>query len=180
MMGIAEEQIKDFQDNLVQNHIIEIQKGKREMNKYTLAQIHSLINSVITVSEKFIAKVETGRARSRETYSDLQKLKTEAEVLKNKLIKKKGKMNEGIKDMVQFVKEKKRDGIIVVMTTEGLQEMELSEFIKQPIDEILYDLNRDELTVLTFIKDPKWINDYACGLVIAELKKHYDKENKNV
>lgn len=45
----------------------------------------SLANSVIMVANKFINKVETGRARSKETYSDLLKLKAEAIMLKNEL-----------------------------------------------------------------------------------------------
>lgn len=47
-----------------------------------IRQVASLINSVIAVADKFIAKVQDGRARSVETYSDLQKLKIEAELLK--------------------------------------------------------------------------------------------------
>jgi hypothetical protein len=49
-------------------------------------KVHALINSVIMVSNKFIYKVQTGRARSRETLSDLQKLKAEAELLRQQLI----------------------------------------------------------------------------------------------
>lgn len=48
--------------------------------------VHSLINSVIAVADKFIGKVERGEARSVETFSDLQKLKNEAVVLKESLI----------------------------------------------------------------------------------------------
>jgi hypothetical protein len=46
---------------------------------------HSLINSVIMVAGKFIGKVERGEARSVETFSDMQKLKIEAELLKKEL-----------------------------------------------------------------------------------------------
>ena len=49
-------------------------------------QSHALINSVIAVSNKFINKCETGKARSRETLSDLLKLKAEAELLKTALV----------------------------------------------------------------------------------------------
>ena len=45
-------------------------------------QAIALANSVIMVANKFIHKVETGRARSQETYSDLLKLKAEAELFK--------------------------------------------------------------------------------------------------
>ncbi|MBU4154497.1 MAG: hypothetical protein KKD63_16625 [Proteobacteria bacterium] len=50
-----------------------------------IRQIASLINSVIVVADKFITKVQDGRARSVETYSDLQKLKAEAMLLKANL-----------------------------------------------------------------------------------------------
>ncbi len=45
----------------------------------------ALCNSVIMVADRFIEKVKQGRARSRETYSDMHKLKWEAELLKSHL-----------------------------------------------------------------------------------------------
>ena len=63
-----------------------------------------------------------------------------------------------------------KKGNIVVVGTEGLQVMSLNEFVKQPIDGILYDLNRSEIVILQFIEDPKWINDYASTQVIRLLK----------
>jgi hypothetical protein len=47
----------------------------------------------------------------------------------------------------------------------------------QPTDGLLYDLNRDEATVLILIDDPKWINDYAVCKVIRTLKKRIDELN---
>ena len=55
----------------------------------------------------------------------------------------------------------------------GLTVVLFKDFIKQPTDGMLYDLNRDEATVLTFLPDTKWINDYAVVKVIRELKKPY-------
>lgn len=67
---------------------------------------------------------------------------------------------------------------IVFATAEGLQCTQLSEFIKQPIDGMLYDLNRSEEVVLTFLPDPKWVNDYAVATVIRALKNRiYELEN---
>ena len=83
-------------------------------------------------------------------------------------------MNE-LKEKVLAEYEK---GNIVVATVEGLQVIELIEFIKQPVDGMLYDLNRDELTILTFIDDPKWINDYAVCQVIRALKSRIDELEK--
>ena len=47
----------------------------------------------------------------------------------------------------------------------------IKDFLKQPIEGILYDLNRSEVVVLSWIKDPKWVNDYAVSKVIQELYK---------
>jgi len=70
-------------------------------------------------------------------------------------------------------------GNIVVAGIEGLQGMKLSEFVKQPVDGMLYDLNRNEATILTFIDDPKWVNDYAVAKVIRALKKRIDELEGN-
>jgi len=82
-----------------------------------------------------------------------------------------------IKDKI--LKEYKKGNIIVV-TIEGLQGMPLKEFIKQPADGILYDLNRDEATILTFIEDPKWVNDYAVCKVIRALKNRIKELEKQI
>lgn len=78
-----------------------------------------------------------------------------------------------IKDLI--LNEYKK-GNIVVSTHEGLQIASLKEVIKQPIDGLLYDLNRSEEVILTFINDIKWINDYASTQVIRELKKQLEEK----
>jgi len=60
------------------------------------------------------------------------------------------------------------------MTPDGPAVANLDEFIKQPAEGILYDLNRGREVVLMFIDDPKWVNDYAVGLVIDKLKALLD------
>ena len=55
------------------------------MEKEIKQQINSLCNSVIMVAEKFINKCKTGRAKSVETLSDMQIIKKEAELLKEKI-----------------------------------------------------------------------------------------------
>ena len=83
---------------------------------------------------------------------------------------------KSIKDLVL---EKEKEGKVVLATWEGLKEADLEAIIKQPTEGLLYDLNRGKATVLTFISDEnkveKWINDYACGLVIKRLKEKLDK-----
>ena len=79
-----------------------------------------------------------------------------------------------------IILEEYKKGNIMVLGIEGLQCMPITEFIKQPVDGILYDLNRDEATVLSFFPDHKWINDYAVAQVIRALKNRIDElENKN-
>ena len=75
---------------------------------------------------------------------------------------------KSIKDKI--LKEYKK-GNIIVAGIDGLQGMPIKEFIKQPVEGMLYDLNRDEVTVLTLIDNPKWVNDYAVSKVIVALKK---------
>ena len=82
------------------------------------------------------------------------------------------KEKEKFRDMIL---QKEKEGKIVFMTIEGPMSVDLEEFIKQPTEGLLYDLNRDRVTVLTFIDDVKWVNDFAVGLVIAKLKESYDK-----
>ena len=75
---------------------------------------------------------------------------------------------KSIKDKV--LKEYKKRNIVVA-GIDGLQGIPIKEFIKQPVEGMLYDLNRDEATVLTLIDNPKWVNDYAVSKVIVALKK---------
>ncbi len=84
---------------------------------------------------------------------------------------KKEEIAEKIKEIVL---EEHKKGNIVVATFDGLQYMKLADFVEQPAEGLLYDLNRTESVILTFIKDPKWVNDYAVATVIRELKNKID------
>lgn len=70
-----------------------------------------------------------------------------------------------------FVLAESRKGNVVVMGIEGPMAGPLEEFIKQPAEGILYDLNRLPEVVMTFIDDPKWVNDYAVSMVIRRLRE---------
>ena len=87
-----------------------------------------------------------------------------------------GKPGE-IKNMIL---EEYKKGNIVVSTSEGIMMASLKDIIKQPTEGLLYDLNRDEATILTLIDDPKWINDYACMAVIRELKKQLKHQEEQL
>jgi len=73
-------------------------------------------------------------------------------------------------EIKKFILDEYKKGNVVIYDHEGLKTMSLDEIIKQPADGLLYDLNRNEAVILTFIDDPKWINDYACAQVIRKLK----------
>jgi len=82
-------------------------------------------------------------------------------------------------DIKQKVIELSNEGKILFMQSGSLYSVDVKEFIKQPADGILYDLNRSEVTTLAFIDDPKWINDYAVRKVIRSLKETIQElENK--
>ena len=67
--------------------------------------------------------------------------------------------------------KKAKENIIVFMGDGVPLEMNLDEFVKQPTNGILYNLNRLPEVILTFIDDPKWVNDYAVYLTIKRLKE---------
>ena len=60
-------------------------------------------------------------------------------------------------------------GNLVYANIEGLKSIKFEEFIKQPLDGMLYDINRNAATILTFLDDPKWVNDFA----LTKLLEYY-------
>jgi hypothetical protein len=79
------------------------------------------------------------------------------------------------KSFRDMILEEYEKGNVVFATVEGYATCPIEKFIKQPIEGILYDLNRYEATVLTWIKDQKWVNDFAVAKVIRKLKEELDK-----
>ena len=82
-------------------------------------------------------------------------------------------------ELKQLILDKRKEGKLVHTTIEGFISVDISEFIKQPADGILYDLNRLEEVVLTFIDDPKWLNDFAVALTIRALKTEIEALRKS-
>ena len=72
-----------------------------------------------------------------------------------------------------------KEGKVVINTVEGPCIVSLEELVDQPAEGILYDLNRSDSITLTFMDDPKWINDFACAQVIRYLKEQLEEHEKN-
>ena len=70
-----------------------------------------------------------------------------------------------------LVLKEEAQGNVVYMTYEGPAVADLNDFISQPAEGILYDLNKDRGTVLTRIDDVRGVNDFAVGMVIRRLKE---------
>jgi len=78
----------------------------------------------------------------------------------------------------ELVLEGRDEGKVVWLQHDGggfaVMSAPTKEFIRQPADGILYDLNRLEEIALTYIDDPKWVNDFAVALTIRALKEERD------
>jgi hypothetical protein len=75
-----------------------------------------------------------------------------------------------MEELRNIVLQNAKDGNVVFLAMDEIMAAPLDEFVKQPTEGLLYDLNRDKVTVLAFIDDPKWVNDFAVALVIEKLK----------
>lgn len=76
------------------------------------------------------------------------------------------------KEWLDKIEEEMKKGNVCFLTYEGLMSIPLSEFIQQPAEGILYDLNRLPEVVACWIDgDLKWVNDYAVGMTIKYLKE---------
>jgi len=75
-------------------------------------------------------------------------------------------------ELQNIVLDEMKKGFIVFRTIEGLRKQELSEFVKQPLEGQLYDINRDMATCLAFIDEPMGVNNFASNVLI---RYYYDK-----
>ena len=75
-------------------------------------------------------------------------------------------MSDEVKELV--IKAPK-DGKVIILTLSGLVEADINNLLSQPVDGLLYDLNRDELSILAIRDNPRWINDYAIMQILRFL-----------
>lgn len=90
----------------------------------------------------------------------------------DKLDEAEGRLRE---ELMEWILEKRREGEVVVMGLNGPMHMPVKDFVNQPADGILYDLNRLEEVISTWLEDPKWVNDFAVAMTIRELKTRADR-----
>lgn len=64
-------------------------------------------------------------------------------------------------NLKEKILEEMQQGRICYRTIEGVFSATLESFTQQPLEGMLYDLNRDRATILAFLDDPKWTNDLA-------------------
>lgn len=77
-----------------------------------------------------------------------------------------------LKELV--LEERKNGNVVFWALPDRLATVKLDDIVEQPADGLLYDLNRSEEVVLTFIDDRKWVNDFAVAQVIRKLVEQRD------
>ena len=78
-----------------------------------------------------------------------------------------------VQEIIDFILAKKKEGkAVYYVSPDELAVSALEDLCNQPTDGILYDLNRDEASILAFASedDPYWVNNYATAQVIRYLK----------
>lgn len=78
-----------------------------------------------------------------------------------------------VQEITDFILAKKKEGkAVYYVSPDELAVSALEDLCNQPADGILYDLNRDEASILAFASedDPYWVNNFATAQVIRHLK----------
>lgn len=89
--------------------------------------------------------------------------------------------NEIRKSVCDWVLAEWDKGNLVYADIEGLKSIKFEDFIKQPLEGMLYDINRNTATILSFLEEPKWVNDFALTKLLEYYYnkcKEYENGNK--
>ena len=82
-----------------------------------------------------------------------------------------------MKSLKEIVLEAEAENKVVFMTIDGLLSVNIDKFVLQPTEGLLYDLNRNRATILTFIDNPQFVNNFAVMKVITKLKEMLEVQN---
>lgn len=84
----------------------------------------------------------------------------------------------------KIVLENREEGrVVCILTPDEWGAISVSEIIKQPVDGLLWDLNRDEATALSFMDKEgmtHWVNNFAVAMVIRELHSQLEASQQKV
>lgn len=89
-------------------------------------------------------------------------------------------MSEGTKTMSndelrdKILKARDVGKVVMWVLPDQLMTAPLEEFVKQPADGILWDLNRGEECALSSMDSIRWVNDFAVALTIRKLVEQRD------
>lgn len=86
-------------------------------------------------------------------------------------------------EIIDFILAKKKEGKTVYYVLPGeLEVTTLENLCDQPVEGILYDLNRDEASILAFAGEdnPYWVNNYATAQVVRYLKGRVEELEKQL
>jgi hypothetical protein len=83
------------------------------------------------------------------------------------------------KETKEFIMDKRKEGKVCFLTFGGLYIADVKNFITQPAEGILYDLNRGIETTLTIMPEKRWINDIAVAVTINALKERIKELEKD-
>lgn len=75
------------------------------------------------------------------------------------------------------MEEREKGNVVCILLPDTWGKIPVKEIIKQPADGLLWDLNRDEATALSFMDKEgmtHWVNNFAVAMVIRELKHRLD------
>ncbi len=92
-------------------------------------------------------------------------------------------MGDDQKKFSKLVLAERDKGNVVFLALDEIISMPVKDIVKQPVDGLLWDLNRDEATALSFMDEEgmiHWVNNFAVALVIRELKSQIDRLEKEL
>ena len=75
------------------------------------------------------------------------------------------------------------DNKVAFMTVDGLKYSPIDEFVKQPLERQLYDVNRDRATLYSMAnenKNKRWINDLALVYMYEYANKTIEEQRRHI
>lgn len=81
--------------------------------------------------------------------------------------------NEKLRDQVLAARSEGK--VVMWVLPDQLMTAPVAEFVRQPADGILWDLNRGEECALSNGDSIRWVNDFAVAVTIRELVRQRDE-----